>query len=89
LPAGDIIDRGDGIRVTSAARTLFDQAKHVDGLTLISIGEQILDLELATVVERVTDTAIAANLSGVVGELVGLYIQRRHQVGIGRSARGA
>ena len=200
LPAGDVVDRGDGIRVTSAARTLFDQAKHVDDLTLISIGEQILDLELATVaelratvarlavsgrpggaratrvmasrgdgpaadshdevvllealrqrglrsfvrqpavllldgrtvhpdlgdpavgfyvevdhhtwhsklsavaydkerdrkvrltgvvVERVTDTAIAANLSGVVGELVGLYIQRRHQVGIGRSARGA
>lgn len=38
------------------------------------------------VVERVTDTAITADLAGVVDELVCLFVQRLRQVGVGRSA---
>ncbi len=66
LPEEDIIDRGDGIRVTTAARTFFDQAKHVDDLTLISIGEQILDLELANMAE-LRSTVVRLAVSGRPG----------------------
>lgn len=48
LVPADIVVRNDGIRVTTPQRTFFDQARHVDDLTLISLGEQILDLKLAT-----------------------------------------
>lgn len=48
LLADDIVDRNDGIRVTTPQRTFFDQARHVGDLTLISIGEQIIDDQLAT-----------------------------------------
>lgn len=44
----EVIDRQDGIRLTAPPRTFFDQARHVNDLTLISLGEQILDLRLAT-----------------------------------------
>ena len=42
------VHRADGIRHTDAAQTFFDLAKHVDDLTLRSIGEQIIADGLAT-----------------------------------------
>lgn len=53
----DIIDRKDGIRLTAPARTFFDQARHLSDLALISLGEQILDLQLATADELRTTVA--------------------------------
>lgn len=43
-----IVDREDGIRHTDAVQTFFDLAKHVNDLTLRSIGEQIIADGLAT-----------------------------------------
>jgi hypothetical protein len=48
LPDADIVDRVDGIRVTTPPRTYFDIARHVDDLRLESIAEQMIDLELCT-----------------------------------------
>ena len=48
LPAEHIVVRPDGIRLTSPERTFFDIAKHVNDLTLLSIGEQIIRDGLAT-----------------------------------------
>ena len=48
LPDTDIVDRVDGIRVTTPPRTYFDIARHVDDLRLESIAEQMIDLELCT-----------------------------------------
>lgn len=46
LPDADIVDRVDGIRVTTPPRTYFDIARHVDDLRLESIAEQMIDLDL-------------------------------------------
>lgn len=48
LPDADIVDRVDGIRVTTPPRTYFDIARHVDDLRLESIAEQMIDLDLCT-----------------------------------------
>lgn len=48
LPSDHIIDRGDGIRVTSPARFFFDMARYRSDLTLRSIGEQLLADRLCT-----------------------------------------
>lgn len=37
----DVIDRGDGIRITSRARTALDLARHVGDIDLLSIIEQV------------------------------------------------
>lgn len=48
LPEEHIVVRPDGIRLTTPERTYFDIAKHVNDLTLLSIGEQIIRDGLAT-----------------------------------------
>ena len=46
MPPEHVHDRGDGIRVTTPVRTMFDVAKHVSDLALISAIEQCLRREL-------------------------------------------
>ncbi|MFM8266509.1 MAG: hypothetical protein ACKOA2_00590 [Ilumatobacteraceae bacterium] len=48
LPERDVVRRGDGIRLTTPARTFFDLAKHLDDRRLESVGEHILDRELCS-----------------------------------------
>lgn len=48
LPAEHVVERPDGIRLTTPERTFFDLAKHVTDLTLLSIGEQIIREGLST-----------------------------------------
>lgn len=48
LPDEHVVARSDGIRLTTADRTFFDLSKHVNDLTLLSIGEQIIREGLAT-----------------------------------------
>ena len=43
LPASHVHERGDGIRVTSPARTVFDIARHLSPLALESVVEQGID----------------------------------------------
>lgn len=44
----DIIERDDGIRLTSPSRTYFDLAKHLGELSLESVAEQLIDNGLCT-----------------------------------------
>ena len=46
-----VVERDDGIRHTDAAQTFFDLGKHVNDLTLRSIGEQMIADGLATYAE--------------------------------------
>lgn len=46
--SGHIVERADGIRHTDAVQTFFDLGKHVDDLTLRSVGEQVIADGLAT-----------------------------------------
>jgi very-short-patch-repair endonuclease len=46
---GDIIDRGDGIRITSPARTAFDLAAMLTDNQLESVFEQLIDREMCTI----------------------------------------
>lgn len=56
LPEEHIVVRPDGIRLTTAERTYFDIAKHVNDLTLLSVCEQIIRDGLATY-ESLAETA--------------------------------
>lgn len=51
LSAADAVQRPDGIRLTTAARTLVDLAQHANDLRLRSVLEQAIDLKLCTVSE--------------------------------------
>jgi hypothetical protein len=51
LSPADVVRRPDGIRLTTAARTMVDLAQHASDLRLRSILEQVIDLQLCTVQE--------------------------------------
>lgn len=60
LPAVDVIERPDGIRITAPARTAFDLGRYLDDDALASVVEQLLDRRLTSLDElRATNNRLA------------------------------
>lgn len=81
LDTSDIVERDDGIRVTSPARTYFDLARHLGELSLESVAEQLIDTELCSYAD-LDDAVARLAVAGRAGSTRAARVLQRRAPGV-------